>query len=955
MKRRLIAAGLFLALPALALADGPTERVLNKKDDIDFAKALVANGYPDLAERLLGVVEKTGGAATGPEAKAIIDLIKLDVAQELAMKLDDLVKRKDELVKVLTAKEKFIETYKGTQASEDCRNGLPDLYGTIGETITQAIKKLKDEKVLEALRSEGDGLFLRAEAASKQRIEELKAIDPKDDDIEFKLMSARYNYARTLYFHSLLFSPGSGKRIELCNSALYEYGEFDLEYTDTIFNIYAAIDVGLCLKEIGKPAEGVASIDQAIQVRESWGEKVKVTGPDNKPKLVWPIGARDVVDIVCYGMLQKMLILKEMKKPADVIAVGQDFFDSTPEPWESPQSMAVAREVADAQFASGDVKGSIETGKGMIKIDPAGIGAAWGREIVDRAGGGTYLDKMKTAELRVAANDLDRGIAIARQVIAETAGTADEQEAGCDSLLLIGFAYQKRGWMEEASLAYQTAVDRFPKAKNAAEALVRAIDCYALAQRSGKRKYYKEKIDEGMNRLIREYPKHPRASNVQIMKANNLEGEGDFLGAIEVLKTVQTNSTDYTKARLKIALDYFQHAAKLASEQKEADAKTNYGLAESSFRETIAAIEAARGKSIDPTVQSALDEQEYIARLSLARLYMLPAFGRIADAAAAIDALEKNWAKDPSKGPEIQNLRGRLFLSQGKFDEAEKWVNDLAARDKNAVAGPAGQLARALDQQGLDKFKEKPGSLEGEDLWKRAARFYYISIKPQVDGTASQNAGEMTDVGNRFFSYGLTFNGIPDSRVSFVDWVPGPKKALDYWVKAAEIYEAALAQTPDYRMTINLGRTYGFLGEYVKAAGIYARLFEQEPLVNPKIPNRLDNAVQKAKQELVYAYLEWGVSERLSFAKDNDKSRLTRALRTIFTPLLQTLKPDTSPETYWAARYHLIRALMDNGDYKDAQLNVEDAQRNISATFDDGKYGYKALFEATIAELKKKF
>jgi tetratricopeptide (TPR) repeat protein len=954
MKRRLIATGLLLVLPAFALADGPTERVLNKKDDIDFAKALVANGYPDLAERLLVVVEKTG-ATTGPEAKAIIDLIKLDVAQDLAMKIEDLVKRKDELVKVLTAKEKFIETYKGTQASEDCRNGLPDLYGTIGETITSAIKKLKDEKVLEALRSEGDGLFLRAEAASKQRIEELKGIQDKDDETEFKLQSAYYNYARTLYLHSLLFSPGSGKRIELCNAALTEFGEFELNYTETLLNIYASIDTGLCLKEIGKPSEAIASIDQAIAVRESWGEKQKVVGPDNKPKMVWPLTDRSIVDIVCYGMLQKMLILKEMKKTAEVIAVGQDFFDSTPEPWESPSSMVVAREVADAQFAAGDVKASIDTGKEMIKIDPAGIGAAWGREIVDRAGGGTYLDKMKTAEARVAANDLDRGIAIARQVIAETAGTPDEQEAGCDSLLLIGFAYQKRGWFEEAALAYQTAVDRYPKAKNASEALVRAIDCYAAAQRGGKRRYYKEQINEGTNRLIRDYPKDPRASNIQLTKASILESEGDFLGAIEILKTVQPTADQYSRAKLMIGLDYFQHASKLASEKKEEEAKPFYPLTETAFKEAIAAIGAAKGKTIDPKVQAALEGQEYLARLSLARLYMLPAFGRIADAAPAIDVLEQGWAKDPQKGPDIQNLRGRLFLSQGKFEEAEKWVNDLYARDKIAASGPAGQLARALDQQGLDKFKEKPGSLEGEDLWKRAARFYYISIKPQVDGQASQNAGEMTDVGNRFFSYGLTFNGVPDSRVSFVDWVPGPKRALDYWVKAAEIYEAALAQTPDYRMTINLGRTYGFLGEYVKAAGIYARLFEQEALVNPKAPNRLDNAVQKAKPELVYAYLEWGVSERLSYAKDNDKSRLTRALRTIFTPLLQTLKPDTSPETYWATRYHLIRALMDNGDYKDAQLNVQDAQRNISATFDDGKYGYKALFETTIEELKKKF
>ena len=119
------------------------------------------------------------------------------------------------------------------------------------------------------------------------------------------------------------------------------------------------------------------------------------------------------------------------------------------------------------------------------------------------------------------------------------------------------------------------------------------------------------------------------------------------------------------------------------------------------------------------------------------------------DTEKLIDTLENKWGKDAAKGPQIQDLRGRLFLSQGKLEDAEKWVSDLWSRDKKGAAGPAGQLARALDQMGADKFKQKADSLEGEDLWKRAAKFYYMSIKPQVDGLVTQDADEMAQVGGR--------------------------------------------------------------------------------------------------------------------------------------------------------------------------------------------------------------
>ena len=951
--RRLLSAALVVALPAFAAAQDAS--VLNKKDDMEFAKALVEKGYPDLAERLLAVIEKQGGG--GAEAKATAELIRLGVAQDAAIKIEDLVKRKDALLKVLGDKQKFIESNRGTRAATDCSNGLPDLYGVIGETIAAAIRKEKDDKALELLRDQGNNIFLKAEDAAKARVAETKDASEKEPENEELLMAyagASYNYCRTLYLHTTLYTPGTGKRNELDEAALKEYGEFDLNFTDTIFNIYAAIDAGLILKDLNKDKDAIDSLDLAIRVRESFGEK------DKKGR--WPIGSPDFADIVAYGILQKMLVLKEMKQTAEMIATAEDYDATMPAPWDTQSCINIYKELAEAKLAAGDTKSCVDIADQMLKVDPNGYGGVVGRELKERAGGGTFKDKLTTAQTRLASNDYDRAFAICREVISDTAGTPDAQEGGCLALLTIGYGYQKRGWTEEAALAYQTAVDRFPKAAAASEALGLAIDCFALAQRAGRRKYYKDQIEEDMNRLIRDYPKDPRAADIQMQKAKILEGEGDFEGANKIYEGVQPTATGYTKARLMIGMLYFQMADKLSKEKdsKKEDVNALLGKAEAGLKEAITVIGTAKGKTIDAGVTKALDEQEWVASLSLVKLYMLDSYGKVALATPMIDALEGKWGKDAVKGPQIQDLRGRLFLSQGKFEDAEKWVSDLYARDKKGAAGPAGQLARALDQMGADKFTAKADSLEGEDLWKRAAKFYYMSIKPQVDGTVTQDADEMSQVGGRFYVYGLHFNAVPDDRKTFIEWVPGQRRNSEYWTRAAEIYEATLQIAADIKVTISLGRTYGFLAvlgdapKWVEGARVYGKLFEQEPLVNSKNRQRLDPQMMKAKPELIFAYVEWGVCERMAYTVDNDKGRVARCLGTIFQPLQNTLKPDTSPQAYWATRYHEVRALMDAGEYPNAKLAIEDIKRQVSPTFDEGKFGYQALFEAAYEELKKK-
>lgn len=958
MKRTaLISASTVLLGSCLAFAQDARILSGKDKDDVDFAQALVDGGFPDLAMRLLEVFGKKGSGSS-TEAKAQIEKIKLDVAQEDAKKIDDILKRKDALVRVLADKEKFVETSKGTDAAELTRNLLPDLYQLIGETITSAIKKTKDDKALESLRSEGDALFLKAEAAAKTRIEELKNIKDRTEDDDFKIMAARYNYAHTLYFHCLLFSQGSGKRTELANTALNEYQEFDLDYTGTLLNYYAYIDMGLCLKELGKTDEAVKSIDQTASIREGDWEIDKATGARKLP--------RDVLDIVSYAMYQKMIVFREAKRAKEAVEVGLDYFKNVFNPFEGSQSMVLAKELAENQAALGDAKGARETAEKMKAADPVGIGGVWAGEILDRVGGAEtkWQDQLRTAGSKLASKDKadeERAFAILRKILYDTAGTGEETEAGCECFVLMGYAYQRRGWAEEAALAYQMAAEKYTGAKSAIDALDSSLNLYQALQKVAKRKAYKERIDALNALLVSRFPNSPQAQEKNFRAARDLETDFDYAGAIKIYEDVPANSDKYWRARGNIAIDYYNWMVKLLGDKKVDEAKKLLPTTEAALKALRPIVDAIRAKTIDQKILTDIDGMDFLTQYTLAVLYLNETFGQMEKAAPVIDGLDAKWGKDPKQGPKVQDLRGRSFLAQGKIKEAEDWVNDLVKRDPRGASGPAGQLARALDELGAEKRKTSPGSIEADELWRKAAKYYFMSIQPQISGQMAQDPVQMTGVGDRFYVFGLIFNGVADDRETFVDWTPSGKKVADYWQKAVQIYTAAIEQTPDYRMTIKLGRTQGFLAtmqtgvKWADVAKVYQSLFNQEPLEKKtKQGTKLDPDVMKAKGELVWAYLEWGTAERLAAAEEKDQGRTQRCLN-IFSTLLSTIKPDTkSAFLYWASKYQQVRAYVDIGDYKNADLGVQDVERNVSATFDDDKYGYKTLFEAIKTELKTK-
>jgi tetratricopeptide (TPR) repeat protein len=316
MNCRVLAAFVLVATCRTAAFAAPPD------DTGELAEALIAQGWPDLAEDLLARAARDRPLTWSEEATtASAHLATLETA---AKGIEDPFWRKEALLDLLAQTDTFVGRFEGTPAADTRKSEIPQLVTDIAEAIVDAIRRSQDAGATEVLQTQAESVFARAEKEVKARIDLLAAAENRDEDQEWALMAVRYDHARLLYLHATVLPRDSARREELCTAALREYEEFDLDYTDTIFNVYADIDMGLCLRELGKNDAALAKFDRAIAVRESWGPR----DPTTKR---FPIPSQDVVDLVGYAMLEKARLLSDLGRAEEAAEVNQDRLTSLPD------------------------------------------------------------------------------------------------------------------------------------------------------------------------------------------------------------------------------------------------------------------------------------------------------------------------------------------------------------------------------------------------------------------------------------------------------------------------------------------------------------------------------------------------------------------------------------------------------------------------------------------------
>lgn len=928
--------------PASQSGTGAFAKALGK-DDEEFARRLSRAGYSDLAELLIGAM----GASGGSKSPLSGQLLKLDIEYEEARKDPDLNRRIERLEALIGDREEFAQKHSGTPEATQILDGQMQLYSSVGELIVLALQNKDAAAENEKLKARGKQIFEKAGETLEKRLEGLNApvdgLTPEQQQERYvQRMLVAFGLGRSQYFRSLLFDDGSFERNHFAGKALEVFLDFQLEYPDQLLCYEVYVYEGLSHQAQGSAEKALESFDAAIGLRDTY-EKSRSGVYQMAP---------EAADIVSSAVQQKMLALAAAGDQAGAAAVAADFRASTPDSWTTLKGLAVLALQADAYQALGDQKGLNEVAKTLVEVDPFGEGGRRGRELLGGGGGASTLGAAETLGLaqQSAAREPDHAMELCRRVVVLARGTPDQASLGASAGLLLGALHAQRGQMHESVVAWDEAAERYKDGKDAPECLWRAINGYLQLQGTERRSLYKTLAQERMELLTKRYPQHPYASMAGLIEGQQAEAEGDYVRAAQAFERIAPGAAGHEEGLYRAGSSWSRQARKLFQEKKTQDAREAVKRAEALLVKARAALEDAAKKTLEVSTQERMRAFAFSARIAQANLYLQEGVDRSAEVTALLQGLDQEHARDPARMSMIWDLRFRALRAQGKLDEAIGLLDNQIRLDPSAgwLESGASALAPVLDQRAQELFKLDPKSAEGERLWGKAATYYQLAIRGQLEGRAAIQVEQLEGVADRLLLFGLHLEGVPDTVETFAEW-NGKHLASELLERAAQAYEKVLPLTPSHRTVIKLARTLGFLGRFEEAAARYAELFERERLVD-RVSNAIDPQVVAAKPELLFAYSEWGVSEREVGVESEDNAKLLRAQRIFEALVLGTTK---GSKLWWQAQFHQLQTLVDLGKYEVADVSLKSLQLNWEH-FDEGKYGFEPRFVELREQLTKK-
>lgn len=909
-----------------------------------FARSLFEEGYTDLAEGVCQVIEARPAGSGDQREMREVQALTFELRVDKARRLPDLLARKDLLRQIIEDENTFIQDNGRTTVADVVRANLPSVYLELASTLTAALGREQDPARRAELTQEGQDVFQQAEEQLRERVDRFTTqIDEGSGDVAYasrQLLLASFNLARMKYQHSLLFAEGSPERKELIEKALTDFQDFGFEYQDSLQNYQGIIYQGLCREALGELEDALVDYEDAIALRELFTEEegLFLVGPEE-------------ADIVSGATLRKTKLLTELRRFQEAAAAAEDFLTTIPAPLASSSGLEVLAAKAEAEIAAGDVAAASATAQSLVDFDPQGWSGRVGRELLGRLPVfGLAPDKMlRIAETAAGRGDLARALDLSRMAREAARGAPDEHEIGAAAFFLAGSVYRFQGQFHEASVAFDCAAELYPRGSKAPEALNAAVNAYRELTKRDKSRFYSKRSDERMNALATRYSNHPLAANAGIWQGLRREDEGDFAGAIEFYRKIEASSPSYHEAAYRLANAMFLQARGLIQQGKRVEAEKLLQAAETQYESAIALLAKAQEETLDVAVQQRIASFGFSARTGLASL--LIEIGKPAEVQPLLAGLEERVKDDPDMLAGLWSLRIRALQAEGRVDEAVALFESVIQQTPDApgVASAAGVLARALDQSGIDLFERDPA--RADELWRKAAHYYSLSVKAALEGTGVLRAEEVYEVAQRLYVMGLHFNAVPEGQSTFVDW-HGTVVAPELWEQAAKIYDRLDAQSPSYRVSIERARTYAILGQVAEAQAIYAKLFDQIALFAPgDTTQRFERSQIEARPELVPAYLEWGVTEHLVGVETNAAERLDRAAD-IFERMLKNTTDNS--RLWWQTKYFQIRLLADRGSYELADTAIRSVKRTTSPKYDSGEFGFQEKFETLEKELAKK-
>jgi len=983
---------LLLASAALALSWAPLEAraqeegggegeglvqapVVREHPSLAFARTLgYAYTWFDLAFEELAALEASRPPADVAE-QALLLRLELQTTWATTV-VKEQAKREEELKKVRAAYEDLVAKKGSSPVASTARLRLGEMLLQEGDGAFARVRQTDDPEIRAQSRKEAEERFKQAEKYFKELADvfekDLEAADKSGDATKQnvargRLLTSMFNYARAVYNRAQLFDRGSKDREELLAKGLGLFQEINGEYTDQFLGYEAAIFMGLCAKELAKVDVARAAFDSALGIRDFYPQ-------DDQGRYQLD---QDGADIVSRASYFKAQTLNDVGDPDGALAAVKQLFEIMPELARDRLGYAARVEEGKAWGRKGDLKKAQAILEKIMDEDKGGPWAAAAKEQIGLLGGsgtgGLTIAPDRTLDSADALMDKGRvpeGLNQIRNLIAtvERAGPGDQEKWLPLAWFRLGKAYTERKRYDEAVACFNSLFTRYKKHDLAPKALFQAA--MALSQLNGAKpnEFDKASYLETLKTLQKEYPNDPAAKASSFFLGTERFAARDYVAAaVEFEKSTPQAGAIYDGALYQAAVSHVYNARQLAEEKKDAEAKLAFAKARGALEKAIDWASASAfqkgGVPAEGERASTLRRVAFDARCRLAEVYLhaLMKDGGKALAAAAAAESGLGAGADPERIAEARLLQIRAHLAGNDHAKAEAVVASMGtdAGQSPRTAQAEREVAVAFDRLAEDAKKQSADEAKG--LFAKAADHYTRWLDLAEKAELNINARELMRAADRLYSLSLVLNGLAENSESFVEVEDLSKlEAGARFTSAARVYQAAIqAGAPDpWLLWVKLGECLGFAQDFEQASKALRQACDMEKLLTVEKEKdekgkdieivSIDVKVAQARSLLLFAYSDYG---RCLFELGRkDRKRYDEAIQ-VTGRVLVVVPPGQS--IWWRAKYLLFASLYERGDYDEAGIGMKQLQRQ-NPSFDGGKYGLKAKFEALAKSLEGK-
>jgi len=950
--------------------------------ELSYARNLAFGwSWYDVALDVLDSLEKSRPAAPVLQELKILRL-ELKTAWITSGAYKEPAKREEELEKIRKEYEEIAKREPDSDAGVSARLKIGEMLLQEGDGAVARMKQTEDAEVRAQSRKEAEEKYEKGRkyfAELKDRF--FQAIDKVGND-ETKIKTAHHRHlqawyysARSLYNIAQLFESGSKERNDRLTKCAEMFAEINFEYTDQYLGYESAIYLGLCTKELNRVPEASAAFESALGIKDFFDR-------DDQGNYLLDQGAQDIVSRACYFKAQ---MLNEVKDFEGALKSVKDMFDLMPSLSKSPLGFAARIEEGKAWAGKGDAKKAIQL---LEKVRDDAKGTSWAATTVEAialiqgggAGGSVAPEKgISTAKVAIDRGRIAEGLAGLRFLIAQLEGAPPEEQKKWLPIAWneLGRAYMNEGRFDEAAASFEALVARTKDKDLAPGALFQCAMAYLQANSAKNNDFDKNKYLDTLKKLQKDFPDDDAAKASSFFLGIERYSARDYLTAAkEFEKTAPSAKKLYDVALYQTGLCYYMEGRRLASDKEkkdEAGAKAMFAQAQVALKKAIdwAANEAHEKGGVPREGERAasLKKIAFDARCRLAEVFGHPLMRDAEKALAAAQEAEQGLGAgaEQEKVAEARYLAVVAFLLSDKAEKAEEIVASMGV---DCPKAPRTALAEREVGAAFDRLAEaarKANPAGAKDHFRKAAdhltRWLALSLEAEVDLGAKDGGRDLTRAADKLYIYAKLLNGLDEEKTqSFVE-VEDLTKLTEAarFLSAAKAY-AEVLKTPaaDWKVGIKLGQCFGFARDFAKAKEQLFSVCQTEKILKIETEKgekgkdvqvtNIDVKVAGANPFLLFAYQDYA-SACFQLATANKDRALVDEVIGAAARIIQVAP--TGQEAWWRAKYLVLAALYEKGEYGDATIGLRQLERQ-NPDFDKNKFGLRARFGALKQRIESK-